>query len=468
MGTARCLGVAVVVLLLLCAALAAALLYLQLSKEEEVCLTSGCIQTASVILSSMNSSVDPCDDFYEYACGEWIKAKQFYRLCLNESEIMDEWRKVFDEVVKMFGGWPSLGPHDPSMRIEKLYATMVSKFKVDSLFKATVQPDDKNSERHVLLLDQPALNLFARDFYIAADNDERLAYMTLIRDVLVLLKADAQTATRDAAEIIEFETALANITMAEEQRHDIAELYTKMTLGQMTRELPYFNWKMFFNEVFADIKTKNGTDITFDDTTEVVVYGVEFLRRLDKLLPQFHSRLVYFILHELKVVNYLSWCWFFKTMLRDLPDPFSLTIFKFYKSLNLLNVQKVRWHGCVTRINSLMPMATSSIYVKNHFDHEAKEQVEEMISLIMEAFTDLLESEDWLTPETKAFAKQKVQTMKQKIGYPDYLNDSGAVDVEYNSFIVYPGDYYRTKFKFYEMYQKDVLERIVQAVDRER
>lgn len=77
---------------------------------------------------------------------------------------------------------------------------------MDSLFKATVQPDDKNSERHVLLvgrfeftaifsrifenldifnrifqLDQPALNLFARDFYIAADNDERLAYMTLIR-----------------------------------------------------------------------------------------------------------------------------------------------------------------------------------------------------------------------------------------------------------------------------------------------
>ncbi|KIH63367.1 hypothetical protein ANCDUO_06330 [Ancylostoma duodenale] len=93
-----------------------------------------------------------------------------------------------------------------------------------------------------------------------------------------------------------------------------------------------------------------------------------------------------------------------------------------------MNVQKVRWHGCVTRINSLMPMATSSIYVKHHFDHEAKKQVsrllpdgssydwmnvcmvlvEEMISLIMEAFVDLLVSEDWLTEETKEFAKQKV------------------------------------------------------------
>jgi predicted metalloendopeptidase len=101
-----------------------------------------------------------------------------------------------------------------------------------------------------------------------------------------------------------------------------------------------------------------------------------------------------------------------------------------------MQVPKLRWHGCVVRINSLMPMATSAIYVKQHFDHEAKEQVEEMIALIMEAFVELLESEDWLTPETKAFAKQKVHTMKQKIGYPDYLNDSNAVDLEYRLFQV--------------------------------
>ena len=93
----------------------------------------------------------------------------------------------------------------------------------------------------------------------------------------------------------------------------------------------------------------------------------------------------------------------------------------------MMLVQKLRWHGCVTRINSLMSMATSSIYIRNHFDHEAKAQVEEMITLIMEAFVELLEEEDWLTPETKAFAKQKVHTMNQKIGYPDYLNDSSAV-----------------------------------------
>ena len=75
----------------------------------------------------------------------------------------------------------------------------------------------------------------------------------------------------------------------------------------------------------------------------------------------------------------------------------------------MLSVPKLRWHGCVVRINSLMPMATSAVYVKQHFDHEAKLQVEEMIALIMESFVELLDTEDWLTAETKVFAKQKVR-----------------------------------------------------------
>nr|CDQ07319.1 Bm11584 [Brugia malayi] len=92
-----------------------------------------------------------------------------------------------------------------------MYGIMVAKFRSDSLFKATVQPDDKNSQQNVLLIDQPALNLFARDFYILSETqEERLAYKTLIRDVLLLLEARVEAYNRDFDEILQFETDLAN------------------------------------------------------------------------------------------------------------------------------------------------------------------------------------------------------------------------------------------------------------------
>lgn len=390
------------------------------------------------------------------------KARSFYQLCLNETAIMESWRKAFDNAVEKFGGWPSLETDGSRPRIstEQMYGVMVAKYRADSLFKATVQPDDKNSEKHILLIDQPSLNLFARDFYILPETqEERLAYKTLIRDVLLLLEARIDDSNRDSDEILRFETELANITMADDQRHDIAELYTKVTVQQMREQFPNFDWLLFFNTLFQDIKSKNNKSIVVNNTTEVVIYGMEFVKKLDDLLSKYERRII---------INYLSWCWFFKAMLRDLPDPFALTVFKFYKSLNLMQVPKMRWHGCVTRINSLMPMATSSIYVRKHFDNEAKKQVEEMIELIMIAFVEMLRSEDWLTEHTKAFAEEKVDTMSRKIGYPDYLNDSKLVDNDYKNYNVFDGDYYKTKFQFYEMYQKEILERFTEKVDRER
>ncbi len=93
----------------------------------------------------------------------------------------------------------------------------------------------------------------------------------------------------------------------------------------MNARFPNFNWLLFFNTIFEEIVDKDGTTIRFNDSTEVVIYGVDFVARLDRLMPEFEPRIV---------VNYLCWCWFFKAMLRDLPDPFALTMFKFYRTLN--------------------------------------------------------------------------------------------------------------------------------------
>lgn len=80
--------------------------------------------------------------------------KKLFLCCLILASITNTWRKVFDSVLLDFGGWPSLQKTDktPHTKIERLYGIMVAKFRADSLFKATVQPDDKNSKKHILLV----------------------------------------------------------------------------------------------------------------------------------------------------------------------------------------------------------------------------------------------------------------------------------------------------------------------------
>jgi hypothetical protein len=89
---------------------------------------------------------------------------------------------------------------------------------------------------------------------------------------------------------------LFQITVAEDQRHDIAELYTKWSIGQMNSRFPNFDWLIFFNTIFEGILDKDNKEIRFNESTEVVIYGVDFVKRLDRLLPEFEPRFGVFIM----------------------------------------------------------------------------------------------------------------------------------------------------------------------------
>lgn len=466
--------------------------FLPKSQSPELCMSADCIKTAATIMSSMDTTADPCQDFYQFACGKWVenhpipddaasisnfenlgiqmehilhtqlsskeeegegegvgKAKSFYQLCLNESEILRTWRPVFDQILLRHYGWPTLSANwtpPPDYSLEELYGALIAEHSVASLFKLTVQADDKDSSKYVIMLDQPDLNLHARDFYLIPEAEtERESYRRMLIEVMERLGAPRSRAKAAAKAIIALETDVANATTKEEEKLDIAKLYTNLSLRNMTAMFPSIDWARLFQRVFRDIpyppeSDRAGQSREWDmDETRIVLYGTKFWTDLDRILASGkHPPRV--------IVDYVMWCWFYKELLKDLPDPFASILFKFYKALQVRKVPKLRWHNCVSKTNALFKWATAALYVKENFDEEAKAKVEMMIDMIMDSFHTILEEEDWLTPETKEVAADKIQAIDRKVGYPDMLKNTGEIDKLYKTYQTYVGDYFRTKF----------------------
>jgi hypothetical protein len=115
------------------------------------------------------------------------------------------------------------------------------------------------------------------------------------------------------------------------------ELYQRITLSELQRLYPTFDWMMFIQEIYKDVPNSSGN---FPADAEVVIYGIDYIGRLEQLLQQHHKR--YLVVQALLLIfvtsrtkhNYLVWCWFFKVFMRDLPDPYASSLFNFFKKLN--------------------------------------------------------------------------------------------------------------------------------------
>ncbi|NXH20505.1 NEP protein, partial [Bucco capensis] len=505
------IGLAVVVLLL--ATVSVTMIVLYATYDDGICKTSDCIISAARILENMDPSAEPCEDFYQYACGGWLqrnvipetssrysnfdilrdelevvlkdvldtpssnditavqKAKTLYRSCINETAIDSRSGKPLISLLPNVSDWPVATAnwetsYGTAWTAETAIAQLNSRYGKKVLINFFVGTDDKNSSAHIIHIDQPGLGLPSRDYYecTGAYQEACSAYVDFMISVAKLILQERNISYNETEiseqmqRVMDLEKEIANATTKSEDRNDPLLLYNKMTLAQLQNnfsleiEQKVFNWSKFINDIMSTVQ------INIENTEQVIVYDPDYLIKLKSILTKYTPR---------DLQNYMTWR-FVMDLVNSLSRNYKDTRNAFRKALYGTTSETAVWRRCANYVNGNMENAVGRLYVEEAFAGDSKQVVEEMIAEIREVFIDTLDELTWMDAETKKKAEQKATAIRERIGYPDeIMTDDSKLNSEYQELNYKEEEYFENIIQNLVFTQKKRLKKLREKVDKE-
>ncbi|XP_061522221.1 phosphate-regulating neutral endopeptidase PHEX isoform X1 [Phycodurus eques] len=484
-GNSRRYRTALIVCACLCGALLLALIVVsQRSKQQEFCLTPECIEAAGAILSKMDNSVDPCDDFYTFACGGWLennpipedsssygiypwlrqqvdmrlkellemptepdeleavtKAKILYRSCMNESLLEEvDAQPVLRTLQQPEFRWPVLGDglggdfrwSEQDWSLLRTLSHMRNQHSKSVLIRIYVSPDDKNSSKYVIKLDQASLSLPSREDYItntSAAQTYRAALLSLMVDTAVMLGAPQKAARVQMEKALDFETKLAHILIPFENRTS-ENMYNRYTLSRLQRQLPQLDWLFFIKTA---VESDSDPSRVVSPSEAIIVRAPQYFRDLVKLIDATDPR---------TVANYVQWRAVF-SKLTTLSRRFLYRYLDYARVTTGATSLTPRWDKCINYIENSLVYATGRLFVDTYFQEDKKHMMDEVIDGVRWAFVDMLRKEnDWMDEATKTRAMEKTHGVLAKVGYPEFIRNDTYLNDDLKELDFDETDYY--------------------------
>uniref|UniRef100_A0A8R1HWB4 Endothelin-converting enzyme 1 n=2 Tax=Caenorhabditis japonica TaxID=281687 RepID=A0A8R1HWB4_CAEJA len=475
-------------------------------QEPEVCTSPGCVRAATHFLNAMNMTVDPCEDFFEFACGLWNEqhpipddmfgygtfayareqvrqqlrvlleqehtsdsesinmARSTYKSCMNKTQLDELKTEPLFETLTELGEWPLLQENWDETKFNLTHLLVDSRrdYGVDVFFQLYIYADSKNTSRNTLFIDQAnlALGRGTRDYYLNVTlfSSHMTAYRKYLRKIAQLLKTDGNLTrsekdmNADIEKIIDFEIELAKIIVAEDERRNNTRLYNKKEIADLYSLLPQVEWVTFFQSIApADLKH------LFHNQTEIIICEIEYLRQVSALIASTDKGLL---------TNYVLWR-VVQSNVRYLDERFDDIKQDFLKVMTGQQQSAPRWKDCAQVPSTVLPLAAGAIYVQAHFQESDREEAIRMIVHLRNSFADLVRKNDWMDDETKKVAIEKANSMINNIGYPDVTNDWKQLDQQYQGLEIQESDtYYYIMKKSVVWMQSREFQKLIKPFDK--
>jgi endothelin-converting enzyme/putative endopeptidase len=400
-------------------------------------------------LDAMDPSIDPCVDFFAYSCGGWLRKNPIppdestwgVTGKLQDDNVI-QLRGILEEAVKAN---PPKG--SPMQKIGDYYASCMDEAALDKIGSNPLQPqldriaklqskgelgeylatttfapsgstlfalrsdqDFKDSSQVIAEADQGGLSLPDRDYYLKDDQKSqelRKAYVAHVAKIFELLGDKPADAASQAATVLRIETELAKGQMTPVERRNPQNTYHKMTVAELEKIAPDFNWNSYF------AKTATGTQ-----TLNVV--APNYFRTLN-------AELTKETLADWK--TYLRWH-AANSAARYLSSAFVKEHFNFYgKTLQGQEQLPPRWKRCTYDVDGDIGEALGQVYVERYFSPASKQAALEMVNQIEAAMGQEIQTVPWMGAATKEQAMVKLHAIANKIGYPDKWRDYSALEI---------------------------------------
>lgn len=470
--------------------------------DASYCLTEHCVTVAATIINSIDHSVKPCDDFYEYACGGWIKknpmpdgkstwgifgnmerqnqlviknvlekpfsemkskaekkAKHYYMSCMDVNETIEALGpQPMIDVLDSIGGWNISGNFSlQNWTLQKSMHILHNVYNVGGLFFWSISEDVRNSSRHIIQIDQGGLTLPTADNYLNVTEHGKVltAYLEYMTKIGVLLGGEENATRRQMQDVITFETRLANITTPQEDRRDDEKLYHLMSLSELQRQANFMSWVDFFQNATRMVNKK------VNSKAMIVNFAPEYFDKLTNLVQEYQKT------DEKKIIlnNYLVWQTV-RSLTAFLSKPFRDAYKGLRKALVGSEGKEEQWRYCVTDTNNQMGFAVGAMFVREEFHGKSKPMAEQMIEKIRRAFTQNLRNLEWMDNKTREAAVEKANAITDMIGFPDFILNPTDLDERYRDLSIKPNEYFLNNIRVSKYNFKKALERLDQPVNK--